>query len=152
MTLLLAARMIAARRSAELALRRARGASLWQLFWLGTRGAAVACVPAAALGLGGRACCWSRRAAPAGPAAWWPGLATLACAVAGPGRGGGLAAPAAARRRGAARRRWPWLPRVVFEVTACAAAVGGIVVFQIADRARPTCTRARPRCSSRCSP
>jgi len=48
-TLLLATRMIAARRSAELTVRRARGASLAQLFSLGTRGAAVACVPAAAL-------------------------------------------------------------------------------------------------------
>ena len=48
-TLLLAAGMLAARRSAELGLRRARGASLGQLFWLGARGAAVACVPAAAL-------------------------------------------------------------------------------------------------------
>jgi putative ABC transport system permease protein len=126
-TLLLAARMIAARRSAELTVRRARGASLAQLFSLGTRGAAVACVPAAALA-------WViavllvRGAAPAGPAAWWPGLATLACAVTGPG----LVAAWQHRlpRRRDARRRWPWLPRVVFEVTACAAAIGGIEVFR----------------------
>src|SRR6202453_2307445 len=126
-TLLLAARMIAARRSAELTVRRARGASLAQLFSLGTRGAAVACVPAAALA-------WViavllvRGATPAGPAAWWPGLATLACAVTGPG----LVAAWQHRlpRRRDARRRWPWLPRVVFEVTACAAAIGGIEVFR----------------------
>jgi putative ABC transport system permease protein len=126
-TLLLAARMIAARRSAELAVRRARGASLAQLFSLGTRGAAAACVPAAALA-------WViavlliRAAAPAGSAAWWPCLATLACAVAGPG----LLAAWQHRlpRRRDARRRWPWLPRVVFEVTACAAAIGGIEVFR----------------------
>jgi len=126
-TLLLAARMIAARRSAELTVRRARGASLAQLFSLGTRGAAVACVPAAVLA-------WViavllvRGAAPAGPAAWWPGLATLACAVTGPG----LVAAWQHRlpRRRDARRRWPWLPRVVFEVTACAAAIGGIEVFR----------------------
>ena len=47
--LLLAARTIAARRSVELTMLRGRGASLWQLFWAGSLGAAVACVPAAAL-------------------------------------------------------------------------------------------------------
>jgi putative ABC transport system permease protein len=98
-----------------------------QLFSLGTRGAAVACVPAAALA-------WAIAvllvpgAAPAGPAAWWPGLATLAFAVTGPG----LVAAWQHRlpRRRDARGRWPWLPRVVFEVTACAAAIGGIEVFR----------------------
>jgi putative ABC transport system permease protein len=126
-TLLLAAWMIAARRSAELAQRRARGASLWQLFSLGTRGAAVACVPAAALA-------WAAAvlllpgAAPAGPAAWWPGLATLAFAATGPGAA--AAWQHRLPRRMNARRRWPWLPRVVFEVTACAVAIGGITVFR----------------------
>jgi len=126
-TLLLATRMIAARRSAELTLRRARGASLWQLFSLGTRGAAVACVPAAGLA-------WAIAvllvpdATPAGPFAWWPGIATLAFAATAPG----VVAAWQHRlpRRRNARRRWPWLPRVVFEVTACAAAVGGITVFR----------------------
>ena len=47
--LLLAARMIAARRAAEFTLLRARGASLRQLFWLGFLGAAAPCLPAAAL-------------------------------------------------------------------------------------------------------
>ncbi len=132
-TLLLATRMIAARRSAELTVRRARGASLWQLFSLGTRGAALACVPAAALA-------WAIAvllvpdATPAGPFAWWPGIATLAFAAAGPG----VVAAWQHRlpRRRHARRRWPWLPRVVFEVTACAAAIGGITVF----RAQPGAT------------
>jgi putative ABC transport system permease protein len=126
-TLLLATRMIAARRSAELTVRRARGASLWQLFSLGTRGAALACVPAAALA-------WAIAvllvpdATPAGPFAWWPGIATLALAATGPG----VVAAWQHRlpRRRHARRRWPWLPRVVFEVTACAAAIGGITVFR----------------------
>jgi putative ABC transport system permease protein len=126
-TLLLAARMIAARRSSELILLRARGASLRQLFSLGTRSAAVACVPAAALA-------WAAAvllvpgAAPAGQAAWWPGIATLAFAVTGPG----LVAAWQHRppRRKRARRRWSGLPRVVFEVTACAAAIGGITVFR----------------------
>jgi putative ABC transport system permease protein len=132
-TLLLATRMIAARRSAELTVRRARGASLWQLFSLGTRGAALACVPAAALA-------WAIAvllvpdATPAGPFAWWPGIATLAFAAAGPGMVAAWQHRLPRRRH--ARRRWPWLPRVVFEVTACAAAIGGITVF----RAQPGAT------------
>ena len=47
--LLLAARMIAMRRSAELAMRQARGASVRQIAAVVGGGAAVACVPAAAL-------------------------------------------------------------------------------------------------------
>jgi putative ABC transport system permease protein len=121
--------------------RRARGASLWQLFSLGTRGAAVACVPAAALA-------WAAAvllvpgAAPAGPAAWWPGIATLAIAAAGPG----VVAAWQHRlpRRRNARRRWSWLPRVVFEVTACAAAIGGIVVFRAQTGATDLYTSTAP--------
>ena len=139
--LLLAARMIAARRSAELALRRARGASLGQLFWLGSLGAAVACVPAAALA-------WALAvllvpgAAPPGPAAWWPGIATLAIAVAGPG----VVAAWQHRlpRRRPARRRWRWVTRVVFEVTACTAAIGGITVFRMQTGATDLYTSAAP--------
>ena len=140
-TLLLAALMIAARRSAELTLRRARGASLSQLFWLGTRGAAVACVPAAALA-------WAVAvllvpgAAPAGPAAWWPGIVMLACAAASPGAA--AAWQHRLPRRRDARRRWRWLPRVVFEVTACAAAVGGLVVFRAQTGATDLFTSAAP--------
>jgi len=133
-TVLLAARMLTFRRSAELALCQRRGASSWQVFWRATRGAAVICVPAATLG-------WVAAvllvpdSAPAGSAAWWPGLATVALAAAGPGavaacqhrqprRAGGRRGRANGRRR---RRR---LPRMVFEVTACAAAAGGITVFR----------------------
>ena len=140
-TLLLATRMIAARRSAELTVRRARGASLWQLFSLGTRGAALACVPAAALG-------WAIAvllvpdATPAGPFAWWPGIATLAFAATGPG----VVAAWQHRlpRRRHARRRWPWLPRVVFEVTACAAGIGGITVFRTQTGATDLYASAAP--------
>jgi putative ABC transport system permease protein len=140
-TLLLATRMIAARRSAELTVRRARGASLWRLFSLGTRGAALACVPAAALA-------WAIAvllvpdATPAGAFAWWPGIATLAFAAAGPG----VVAAWLHRlpRRRHARRRWPWLPRVVFEVTACAAAIGGITVFRTQPGATDLYASAAP--------
>ena len=127
-TLLLAGRMIAGRRSAELAQRRARGASLWQLFWLAAGGAAVPGLPAAALGWTAGVLLVTGASGPSGLAGAWPGIATLACAVAGPG------AVAAwqhrlPRRRGGRRRR-PWVPRVVFEVTVCAAAVGGISAFR----------------------
>jgi len=123
--LLLATRMLAARRSAELAMYQARGASLAQLFWLGFGGAAVACVPAAALA-------WAAAvllvpdSALAGPAAWWPAIATLAVITAGPG----VAAAWQHRppRRRPARRRRRWATRAVFEITACAAAIGAIIV------------------------
>ena len=140
-TLLLATRMIAARRSAELAVRRARGASLWQLFSLGTRGAALACVPAAALA-------WAIAvllvpdATPAGPFAWWPGIATLVFAAAGPGAVAAWQHRLPRRRH--RRRRWPWLPRVVFEVTACAAAIGGITVFRMQTGATNLYASAAP--------
>jgi putative ABC transport system permease protein len=139
--LLLAAQMIAARRSAELAQRRSRGASLWQLFTLGSVGAAVACGPAAVLA-------WALAivlipgSAPAGQAAWWPGIATLAIAVAGPG----VMAAWQHRlpRRRLARRRGRWATRVIAEVTACAAAVGGIVVFRGQPGATSLYTSAAP--------
>jgi putative ABC transport system permease protein len=130
--LLLAARMIANRRSAEFALLRARGASLRQLFWFGFRGAALPCVPAAALAWA-LAVLLIPNGAPPGPAAWWPGLAALVVATAGPG----LVAAwphrlprrrRAARRAQGRRRRRPWVTRVIVEVTAAAAAIGGIVI------------------------
>jgi putative ABC transport system permease protein len=144
--LLLAARMIAVRRSAELALRRSRGASLWQLLWLGSLGAAVACLPAAALA-------WALAvllipgAAPAGVAAWWPGIATLAIAVAGPGVVAAWQHRLPRRRAGGragGRRRGRWAPRVIAEVTACAAAVGGLVVFRGQPGATDVYTSAAP--------
>ncbi len=48
--LLLAARMVAMRRSAELTVVRARGASLWQLALAAGGAAAAVCVPAAVIG------------------------------------------------------------------------------------------------------
>jgi putative ABC transport system permease protein len=130
--LLLAARMIAGRRSAEFTLLRARGASLRQLFWLGFLGAALPCVPAAVIA-------WTLavllipNAAPLGPAAWWPGLAALVIATAG--TGWATARPhrlprrrRAARRAQGQRRARPWVTRVIVEVTAAAAAIGGIVI------------------------
>jgi len=130
--LLLAARMVALRRSAELAMLRARGASLWQLAVETGRDAVLVCVPAAVI-----AACLAILAVPgadsaqgAGSAgAWWPPATVLAVAVFGP------ALFAAWRhrlpRRRAPRQRRPRARvRLVAEVTLVAAAVAGIVVFR----------------------
>jgi len=145
--MLLAARMIAARRSAEMAVRRARGASLADLFWRGSLGAAVACVPAAALA-------WALAVllvpgpGPTGWVAWWPGIATLAVVIVGPGVAAAWQHRLPRRRRsgGRERARWRrrWVTRVVFEVTACAAAIGGIVVLQQQGGAGDLYTSAAP--------
>lgn len=145
--MLLAARMVAARRSAEMAVRRARGASVAHLFWRGSSGAAVAVVPATALA-------WALAVrlvpgpGPAGWVAWWPGIATLAVAILGPGAAAAWQHRLPRRRRagGRERARWRrrWAPRVVFEVTACAAAIGGIIVLQQQGGAGDLYTSAAP--------
>ena len=130
--LLLAARMVALRRSAELAVLRARGASLRQLAVETGRDAALVCVPAAVI-----AACLAILAVPgadsaqgAGSAgAWWPPATATIVAVFGP------ALFAAWRhrlpRRRAPRQRRPRARvRLVAEVTLVAAAVAGIVVFR----------------------
>ena len=133
--LLLAARMVAMRRSAELAMCRARGASERQLAAAVVRGAAVACAPAAALAVL-LAVVLVPGAGPtiaAGPAGGWlPPAVTLLVAVCAP------AAIAAwqhrlPRRRGGRRgdRRGRRIrTRLVAEATAVAAAVAGIIVFR----------------------
>jgi putative ABC transport system permease protein len=145
--MLLAARMVAARRSAEMAVRRARGASLAELFRRGSLGAAVAGVPAAALA-------WALAVllvpgpGPSGWVAWWPGIATLAVVIVGPGVAAAWQHRLPRRRRsgGRERARWRrrWVTRVVFEVTACAAAIGGIVVLRQQGGAGDLYTSAAP--------
>jgi putative ABC transport system permease protein len=153
--LLLAARMIVLRRGAELALQRARGASLFQVGLAAGRGAAVSCVPAAVIA-GAVAVLLIPGQSP--PGGWWPGLAVLVVAVGAPavlaawqqrlprsGRGraaGGYSRPGQAGlnqpsldygalgygRHG--RRRFRAGVRLMVEVVAVLAAVGGIVVFR----------------------
>lgn len=130
--LLLAARMVAMRRSAELTICRARGASLSQISWATARGAAVACVPAAAVAV--VLAVLLVPAARLGPGAepvggWWPAACTLLAAVCAP------AAIAAwqqrlPRHRTRDRRRARGRTRLVAEATACLAAIAGIVVFR----------------------
>jgi putative ABC transport system permease protein len=125
-TLLLAARMVALRRSAELSLRRARGASLAHLAAVVARGAAIACVPAAAAAV---VLAVLLVPGPAPSGGWWPPAAALAAGVCAP-------AVAAAwqqrlpRRRARDRRRARGWARLAAEVTAGAAAIAGVVVFR----------------------
>jgi putative ABC transport system permease protein len=130
--LLLAARMVVLRRSAELAVRRARGASLWQLAAATAGGAALACVPAAAIGVGLAVLVVpGARLGPVAEAAqaWWPPAAVLLVAICAP-------AVIAAwqhrlpRRRAQRRRRPRPAIRLVAEATACLAAIAGILVFR----------------------
>jgi putative ABC transport system permease protein len=124
-TLLLAARMVAMRRSAELAVRRARGASLTQIAAVTAGGSALTCVPAAAVAavLG---VLLIPGTTPAG--GWGIPAALLLVAVCAP------AAVAAWQqrlpRRAADRRRGQGGIRLVAGVTACLAAVAAIIVFR----------------------
>ncbi len=135
--LLLAARMLAARRAAEFALMRARGASLRQLAALTLRDSAVAAVPAA---LAGAALAVAATPGHSAPLAWWLGGLALLAALGGPplvavrqhrtarlvghltgelagDRAPGRSGPASARRR-------------VAEGMIAAAAIGGLVLLR----------------------
>jgi putative ABC transport system permease protein len=130
--LLLAARLLAERRRATLALMRARGASLRQLAALTARDAAVVAVPAAAVGAALGVAITPGGAA---PLSWWLAGATLLvpliglpAMVAAQHRGANLAGadgrtttrkPTARKARA---RRW------IAEAALVAAAVGGLVI------------------------
>jgi putative ABC transport system permease protein len=142
--LALAARMVVLRRSTELAVRRARGASARQLAQAVAGGAALACAPAAALGA---LLAVLLTTGPEPPGGWWPPAVVLAASVIVPGL---LAAwqhrlpqyqlaqlrlaqgrPAVARQPRAARSRAAGSRvRLVIEITAAAASVAGLVVFR----------------------
>ncbi len=127
--LLLAARINEVRRTVEFEMLRSRGASLRQLTAHTLRSTGIACVPAAVAGL---ALALLLTPGPAVTLAWWLGGLTALVAVFGlPG----IAAwryrkPAPARNPALrARRAWRLQRRTVAELTACAAAIGGLVVL-----------------------
>jgi putative ABC transport system permease protein len=129
--LLLAARMVAMRRSAEITLIRARGGSLWQIAVGTGRDAALLCVPAGAVAaaLAILVVPGAGSAQGAGSAGgWWPPVTVVAVAVLGP-------AIIAAWRHRLPRRRTA-VPRqragtrLVMEAALVAASVAGIVVFR----------------------
>jgi putative ABC transport system permease protein len=127
--LALAARMLVLRRSAELAVRRARGASVRQLYAAVAGGAALACVPAGALGA---LLAVLLTAGPEPAKGWWPPAVVLVTAVIAPGLLAAWQHRLPRHRGGAARqpRGARGLVRLVAEATAVAASVAGLVVFR----------------------
>src|SRR6185503_14846389 len=127
--ILLAARMLVARRQGELTVLRARGGSLWQVAGLTLRGAAVAAGPGLLIGVG------LAVAVVPGGGAWagWPLAAPPVIAAwqhrkPSPPANPALITTAETRSTGTAgsARRWR---RPVAEVTAIAASVAGLVVL-----------------------
>ena len=135
--ILLAARMIVARREGELTMLRSRGGSLWQVAGLMLRGAVVAAGPGALVGAALAIALVPGGAATAG----WPLAAiAIAAALGGPPliavwqhrRPAPASNPAritSAETRRAAGPARPWR-RPVIEVTAVAASVAGLVVLR----------------------
>jgi putative ABC transport system permease protein len=130
--LLLAGRMVAMRRSGEITVVRARGASLWQIAVGTGRDAALVCVPAAVIAavLAILVVPGAGSAEGAGSAGgWWPPIAVLVVAVCGPAL---IAAwqHRLPRRRAAVRRRQRGRTRLVIEAMLVAASVAALVVFR----------------------
>ena len=133
--ILLTARMIVVRRDEELAMLRARGGSLRQVAAMMLRGALVATVPAALAGAGLAIAVIPGDAASSGLGWSLAGIA-VAFALAGPPliavrrqrRPAPASNPARITTAETGRRRTAWR-RPVAEVTACAVAVGGLVVL-----------------------
>jgi putative ABC transport system permease protein len=127
--LLLAARMVAMRRSAEITVIRARGGSLLQIAVGTGRDAALLCVPAAVIGavLAIVVVPGAGSAQGAGSAGgWWPPITVVAVAVLGPAL---IAAWQHRLRRRSAFSRVPGRgTRLVVEAALVAASVAGIVV------------------------
>ena len=130
--LLLAARMVAMRRSSEITVIRARGASLRQIAVGTGRDAALLCVPAAVIAavLAILVVPGAGSAQGAGSAGgWWPPIAVVAAAVFGPAL---IAAwqHRLPRRRTAVPAAGGPVRRLVIEAALVAAAVAGIVAFR----------------------
>ena len=130
--LLLAARMVAMRRSPEITVIRARGGSLRQIAISTGGDAAVLCVPAAviAAGLAILVVPGAGSAQGAGSAGgWWLPVVVVAVAVTGPAL---IAAwqHRLPRRRTAVRRRQRGGIRLVIEAALVAASVAGLVVLR----------------------
>lgn len=120
--LLLAARLLAARRRDELTVLRARGASAWQVGWIAVRGVALGCVPAAVVGAAIAVAVTS--GAGQTPSGGWVLLGiVLLVALVTPAVAAVVAVARVRARRGRARR-------IVAEVTLTLAAVAGLIVYR----------------------
>jgi putative ABC transport system permease protein len=131
--ILLAARMIVARREGELTMLRARGGSLWQVAGLMLRGAAVAAGPGILVGAA-----LAVALIPGASLAGWPLAAiAIAAALGGPPliavwrhrRPAPASNPARITSAETRRSARPWR-RPVIEVTAVAASVAGLLVLR----------------------
>jgi len=119
--LLLAARLLAARRGDELTVLRARGASARQIGWIAVRGVAPSCLPAAVAGTA-LGIAVTTGAGPTPSAGWvLAGIVLLAVLVT-------PAATAVAQVR--IRVRPGRARRIVAEVTLTAAAIAGLIVYR----------------------
>jgi putative ABC transport system permease protein len=133
--ILIAARMIVARRDVELAMLRARGGSLWQVAALAARTGLLAALPAAVAGAA-----LANAVIPGGAvsssAGWWLAGVAVAAALAGPPliaawqhrKPAPAASPALVTTADTSRSRPAWR-RPVAELTGCAAAAVGLVVL-----------------------
>jgi putative ABC transport system permease protein len=128
---LLGARLVAQRRTAEFTLMRARGAALYQLGWLVFRSsvviAVVAGAAAAALAIG-------LTPGDSDAVAWWLAGVTIVVTIAGPVLISVIpqrvAAPVTGRTRRRAGGRRSAARRIVVEAVLVAAAIGGLVVLR----------------------
>src|SRR5579863_890121 len=134
--ILIAARMIVARREVELAMLRARGGSLWQVAAVTARTGLLAAVPAAAAGAA-LAILLIPGGAVSSAAGWWRAGVAVAAALAGPPllaawqhrRPAPAANPAQVTTADTGRRPRPAWRRPVAELTGCAAAAAGLTVL-----------------------
>ncbi|MGH3259955.1 MAG: hypothetical protein ACRDOU_31910, partial [Streptosporangiaceae bacterium] len=134
--ILIAARMIVARREAELAMLRARGGSLRQVAALTARTGLLAAVPATVAGAGLAILLIPGRSAVLSAAGWWLAGVAVAAALAGPPliaawqhrRPAPAANPAQITTADTGQPRTAWR-RPVAELTGCAAAAAGLAVL-----------------------
>ena len=133
--ILIAARMIVARRDVELAVLRARGGSLQQVAAVVAGNAVLATVPGALVGAALAVALIPGGTAPPA-AAWWLAGITVAAALTGPSlvaawqhrKPAPAANPALVTTADTGRRQPAWR-RPVAELTGCAATAGGLVVL-----------------------
>ena len=133
--ILIAARMMVARREAELAMLRARGGSLGQVAGVVAGGAALGALPAALAGAA-LASAVIPGGAVSSAAGWWLAGVAVAAALAGPPliaawqhrKPAPAANPAQITTADTSRRRPAWR-RPVAELTGCAAAAAGLIVL-----------------------
>src|SRR5579862_143790 len=135
--ILIAARMIVARREVELAMLRARGGSLWQVAAVTARTGLLAAVPASAAGAGLAILLIPGDTATSAGMGWWLAGVAVAAALAGPPliaawqhrRPAPAANPAQITTADTGRKpRTAWR-RPVAELTAIAAAAAGLTVL-----------------------